>query len=153
MQNGVRRPIPTTTISCQSGANLATIKRKSGWDILQCISHSLFGLRWRSSATITINNPNSNFLSEGSQMQRSAKKMRIGCTKAYYLFAFSFVSGSRCCLIVLNYMWMAQPNASSAASITASCIDGCAWMVRAMRCALTPSTLARVGSPIISVTL
>ena len=30
------------------------------------------------------------------QIQRSAKKMRIGCTRAYYLFAFSFVSGSRC---------------------------------------------------------
>ena len=30
------------------------------------------------------------------QIQRSAKKMRMGCTMAYYLFAFYFVSGSRC---------------------------------------------------------
>ena len=30
------------------------------------------------------------------QLQRSAKKMRIGYTKAYYLFAFIFVSSSRC---------------------------------------------------------
>ena len=30
------------------------------------------------------------------QLQCSAKKMRIGCTKAYYLFASVFVSSSRC---------------------------------------------------------
>ena len=29
-------------------------------------------------------------------MQRSAKKMRMGCTLAYCPFAFIFVSGSRC---------------------------------------------------------
>ena len=29
-------------------------------------------------------------------MQRSAKKMWMGCTKAYCPFTFSFVSGSRC---------------------------------------------------------
>ena len=36
-------------------------------------------------------------------MQRSAKKMWMGCTMAYCPFTFSFVSGSRCCLIVENY--------------------------------------------------
>ena len=46
---------PHDLISCQSGANLPAIKRKSGWDILSRISHSLFGLRRRSSATITRN--------------------------------------------------------------------------------------------------
>ena len=30
------------------------------------------------------------------QLQRSAKKMRIGCSKTYYLSAFIIVSGSRC---------------------------------------------------------
>lgn len=36
-------------------------------------------------------------------------------------------------LLSRDYIWIAQPKASSAASITASCIDGCAWIVRAMR--------------------
>ena len=36
------------------------------------------------------------FLRRRLQIQRSAKKMRIGCTLAYCLFAFIFVSGSRC---------------------------------------------------------
>ena len=31
------------------------------------------------------------------------KKIWMGCTKAYCPFTFSFVSGSRCCLIVENY--------------------------------------------------
>ena len=38
-----------------------------------------------------------------------------------------------CFLLSRDYIWIAQPKASSAASITASCIDGCAWIVRAMR--------------------
>ena len=44
----------------------------------------------------------------------------------FLLSAFSF-------LLSRDYIWIAQPKASSAASITASCIDGCAWIVRAMR--------------------
>ena len=36
------------------------------------------------------------FLVRRGQMQRSAKKMRMGCTFTYCPFAFIFVSGSRC---------------------------------------------------------
>ena len=36
------------------------------------------------------------FLVRRGQMQRSAKKMRMGCTLAYCPFAFIFDSGSRC---------------------------------------------------------
>ena len=36
------------------------------------------------------------FLRRRLQIQRSAKKMRMGCTTAYCPFAFIFVSGSRC---------------------------------------------------------
>ena len=37
-----------------------------------------------------------NLVVEGCSYNARQKKMRIGCTKAYYLFAFVFVSGSRC---------------------------------------------------------
>ena len=36
------------------------------------------------------------FLDRRLQIQRSAKKMRMGCTLTYCPFAFIFVSGSRC---------------------------------------------------------
>ena len=36
------------------------------------------------------------FLVRRGQMQRSAKKMRMGCTLAYCPFAFIFDSGNRC---------------------------------------------------------
>ena len=44
----------------------------------------------------TVNWPTTEFVVRRGQMQRSAKKIRMGCTCVYYPFVFSFVSGSRC---------------------------------------------------------
>ena len=50
------------------------------------------------------------------------------------------------------YRWIAAPKAASAASMTPSFIVGWAWIVRAIRWAVTPSVRASVGSASISVT-
>ncbi len=75
-------------ISCQSGADVATNRRTDKRINGQAEKQKIL------SATSVSRFVVSSFSSFSSQ--RSAKKMRIGCTKAYYLFAFVFVSGSRC---------------------------------------------------------
>ena len=52
--------------------------------------------RQRLLTTQTFPSTTTQFLVRRGQMQRSAKKMRMGYTLAYCPFAFIFVSGSRC---------------------------------------------------------
>ena len=49
---------------------------------------------------------------EGSSCNARQKKCGWAVHVAYCPFAFSFVSGSKCCLIVLNYALLSEPSTS-----------------------------------------